>query len=594
MILQALNDYYKRAENLAPEGWVRRGVDYLLVLDKQGNCINMECIQDQVKGKAIAHQMLVPHIGKQALKHTNSGKDANLLWDNGSFVLGGAGKGQTKLKAFIETLDAWFSDAQDEGISAIRSFTRTTLERPESRDELLNRFNLKALFDERDFVFAFKLHGDVEPVHDRRWVRDAYERKRTNATSEKDVMGNCLVTGAENVPIALNETVIKGISGGQPAGVNIISFNKRSFESYGKDGRKGENAPVSKDASFGYTTALNGLLTSDHQRLQVADATTVFWASEQHEMEDLFGEIMGDDPERGTKALQAILNAARSGRFTVGEPTAKFHVLGVAAPAKARVSIRFYQEAESLVLAKRFIQHFEDLQVTAEPTHYSITRLLRSVAVRGEKENIPHGLSAEFVRAIVDGQAYPATLLTAVVQRCRAEQAKRDKQRGWQNVSAERAALIKGTLNRAIRRNNQNTTEPETPFTPMLDQNNPSRAYRLGRLFATFEKVQEEANQLDKMNATIRDKYYGAASSTPGAVFSTLIRLNKHHLNKLGKENKGLSVVREKLIQDIANGLDDFPAHLTMPDQGRFALGYYHQRQALFTKTEKTTEPSNN
>lgn len=594
MILQALNDYYKRAENLAPEGWVRRGVDYLIVLDKQGNCINVECIQDQVNGKAISHQMLVPHIGKQALKHTNSGKDANLLWDNGSFVLGGSGNGRKKLEAFLAAIDEWFSGNQDEGVAAIRSFTRSMLETPDSREKLLTRFNLKELFDERDFVFAFQLHGDVEPIHNRPAIRDAYEQKRTNRTSVKQILGNCLVTGAENVPIVLNETVIKGISGGQPAGVNIISFNKRSFESYGKDGRKGENAPVSKDASFGYTTALNGLLNSGHERLQIADATTVFWASEQHEMEDLFREIMADDPERGTEALRAMLNAARSGRFTVGEPTAKFHVLGVAAPAKARVSIRFYQEAESLALAKRLLQHFEDLQVTAEPTHYSISRLLRSVAVRGEKENIPHGLSAEFMRAIVDDQPYPTTLLTAVVHRCRAEQSKRDKQRGWQNVTAERAALIKGTLNRATRRNNQDTTKPETLFTPMLDPNHPSHAYHLGRLFATLEKVQEEANHLDKLNATIRDKYYGAASSTPSAVFSTLIRLNKHHLSKLGKENKGLSVIREKLIQEIANGLNDFPTILTLPDQGRFALGYYHQRQDFFKKKDTTPEPSNN
>ncbi|MBK9274291.1 MAG: type I-C CRISPR-associated protein Cas8c/Csd1 [Flavobacteriales bacterium] len=592
MILQALNDYYKRAENLAPEGWVRRGVDYLIVLDKQGNCTNVECIQDQVKGKAIAHQMLVPHIGKQALKHTNSGKDANLLWDNGSFVLGGAGKGRTKVESFVATLDEWFPGTQDEGVSAIRSFTRLMLERPGSRDELLTRFNLKELFDERDFVFAFKLHGDVEPVHNRRAVRTAYEQKRTNGTSERQVMGNCLVTGAENVPLALNETVIKPILGGQPAGVNIISFNKRSFESYGKAGRKGENAPVSKEASFGYTTALNGLLTSDHQRLQIADATTVFWASEQHEMEDLFGEIMVDDPERGTKALQAMLNAARSGRFTIGEPTATFHVLGVAAPAKARVSIRFYQEAESLALAKRLLQHFEDLQVTETPIHYSISRLLRSIAVRGEKENIPDGLASDLVRCIVGDLPYPPVLLSAAVMRCRAEQSKRDKKRGSENVPRERAALLKACLNRTIRLNNQTANEPQPEFTAMLDPNNPDNAYRLGRLFAALEKTQEDAFWPTRLNATIRDRYYGAASSTPATVFSTLLRMKNHHISKM--ENRGTAINREKLIGEIMDGLDKFPGHLPLPAQARFALGYYHQRQALFPNSDKSNEPSNN
>ncbi|MFT3886179.1 MAG: type I-C CRISPR-associated protein Cas8c/Csd1 [Flavobacteriales bacterium] len=591
MILQALNEYYRRATDLAPEGWIRRGVDYLFVLDKQGNCINVECIQDQVKGKPIAHQMLVPNIGKQAMKHNNSGKDANLLWDNGSFVLGGGEKGGTKLGAFVATLEKWFPEPQDEGIAAILQFSRTMLKGATTRDGLLTRFNLKETFDERDFVIAFKLQGDVEPVHARRPVHEAYEQKRGNSPNEKEVMGNCLVTGKENVPIALNETVLKGISGGQPAGVNLVSFNKRSFESYGKRERNGENAPVSKEASFAYTTALNGLLASTKQRLQIADATTVFWASEQHEMEDHFGDILRDDPERGTGALKSMFNSVRTGRFAVGEATSKFHVLGLAAPANSRVAVRFYREAEAMDFAARLTQHFEDLQVTEEPVHFPLSRLLCAISVRGEKKNIPDGLSAEFMRAIVEGLPYPAALLTAAVQRCRAEQSRSPKQRNHQNVPIERAAIIKACLNRTIRLNNQAANETQPEFNTMLDPNNPDNAYRLGRLFAALEKTQEDA--LPGLNATIRDRYYGAASSTPASVFSTLLRLKNHHIAKL--ENRGLATNREKLIGEIMDGLDKFPAHLPLPAQARFALGYYHQRQDFFKKKNTTTdEPSNN
>lgn len=597
MILQALNEYYRRADDLAPPGWIRRGIDYLIVLDKYGNCVNLECVQDEVKGKAIPHPMLVPHIGKQALKHNNSGTDANLLWDKSGFVLGGDGKGRAKLKSFIKTIEQWFPSSSDDGIIAVLKFSRSMLGQANARTELLNRFGVRELFDEKEHDIAFKLLNDIEPVHSRHHVRENYERQRKGATGQGEVIGNCLVTGAEGVPIALNETVLKGIYRGQSAGVNIVSFNSRAFESYGKRERKGENAPISQSVSFAYSTALNSLLQSSKQKLQIADATTVFWASEQHAMEDMFGDILGDNPERGTAALKDMLNAAKSGRFILGAASAKFHVLGVAAPSNSRVAVRFYREAEAIELAMHLIGHFEDLRVTADTVHYSIKRLLRSIAIRGEDENIPDGLSAEFMRAIVEGRPYPNVLLSAVVQRCRAEQSKRDKQRGWQNVSAERAALLKACLNRTIRRNNQNSTELETPFTPMLDMSNPNRAYRLGRLFATLEKVQEEANLLDKMNATIRDKYYSAASSTPSTVFSTLIRLNQHHLSKLRKntETKGLSVIREKLIQEIVNGLNDFPTHLALPDQGRFALGYYHQRQDFFKKNITTPdEPSNN
>lgn len=112
----------------------------------------------------------------------------------------------------------------------------------------------------------------------------------------------------------------------------------------------------------------------------------------------------------------------------------------------------------------------------------------------------------------------------------------------------------------------------------MLDPENPSVAYRLGRLFATLEKIQEEASP--GLNATIRERYYGAASSTPVAVFTTLMRLKNHHLAKLS--NKGRAVNFEKLLAQIMSGIDDFPRHMPLQDQGRFAIGYYHQRQDFF------------
>lgn len=117
----------------------------------------------------------------------------------------------------------------------------------------------------------------------------------------------------------------------------------------------------------------------------------------------------------------------------------------------------------------------------------------------------------------------------------------------------------------------------------MLDLDNTSAAYRLGRLFAVLEKIQEEASP--GLNATIRDRYYGAASSTPVAVFTTLLRLKNAHLKKLPQ---GRSVSFEKLLGEVLSAVTDFPAHLTLADQGRFALGYYHQRQAFFTKSDKT------
>jgi CRISPR-associated protein Csd1 len=577
VILQALNRYYERAENLPREGWVRRGVDYTVVLNEQGECVNLEALGEQKKGKTIPRDMLVTAIGKQAMKHTNSGKDANLLWDNASFVFGTGNKGEIKLASFIDTLKDWFDKFDDPGIEAVRRFCVNLHANSAAAAALIDRFQVKEDFEKRDPVLTFRLASDVENIHLRPSIRNAYEAALTAFQSGGELRGNCLVTGEEGVPLAPNESVIKGVWGGQPAGCNIVSFNARAFESYGKRERNGENAPVSLRASFAYTTALNHLLSSK-QRIQVGDTSTVFWAEEPHTLEtampDLFGEPSKDSPDRNTDAIKALYASVASGQFSVGGPNTRFHVLGLA-PNAARISIRFWETSTAAELAKRIAQHFDDIAVARaphDPEHLSLFRLLTGLALLNKADNIPPNLGGEVMRAILEGLPYPATLLNLAVARCRAEQ----------KPTYARAAAIKASLNRFIRFRNS----AEKEFTPMLDPTNTNPAYRLGRLFATLEKIQEDASP--GLNATIRDRYYGAASSTPAAVFPTLLRLNKHHLGKL---NAGLAVNRERLIGEIMNGFDaaTFPPRiLPLPDQARFALGYYQQRQAFFTKS--TTE----
>lgn len=576
MILQALHRYYERSEDMPRGGWVRRGIDYAVVLNEQGECINLEPLGEQQKGKTIPRELLVTAIGKQAMKHTNSGKDANLLWDNASFVFGTGNKGAIKLASFIDTMQAWLGDLGDSGVTAVRQFCLNLQRHPEAVGQLLERFQVKDDFEKRDPVLVFKLISDLESVHQRLSVRKAYELALAASGAKSVLRGNCLITGEINVPLAPNESVIKGVWGGQPAGCNIVSFNARAFESYGKRDRNGENAPVSVQASFAYTTALNHLLASK-QRIQVGDASTVFWAEEAHELEtalpDLFGEPPKDNPAKGVDAVKALYAAVQTGQFAVGDADTRFHVLGLA-PNAARIAIRFWETATAMDLARRIRQHFEDIRLDHagyEPEYLSLFRLLAGVALLNKADNIPPNLGGEVLRAILEGLPYPVRLLNLAVQRCRAEQ----------KPSYARAAVIKACLNRLIRTRNTNERE----YLPMLDLANPHPAYRLGRLFAVLEKIQEEASP--GLNATIRDRYYGAASSTPVSVFTTLLRLKNHHLGKLPK---GRAVQMEKLIGEIMEGLADIPRQLPLPDQGRFALGYYHQRHAFFTKSEITNQ----
>ncbi|MGH8809991.1 MAG: type I-C CRISPR-associated protein Cas8c/Csd1, partial [Noviherbaspirillum sp.] len=271
-----------------------------------------------------------------------------------------------------------------------------------------------------------------------------------------------------------------------------------------------------------------------------------------------------------------LYHAVQSGKFIQGDADTRFHVLGLA-PNAARIAIRFWETAPAHDLAQRVACHFDDINIVRaphDPEYLSLFRLLTALAVQGKADNIPPNLGGDIVRSILEGLPYPAPLLNLAVQRCRAEQ----------KPTYARAAAIKASLNRTIRRANLSASHSEKEFQTMLDPANTNAAYRLGRLFATLEKVQEEASP--GLNATIRDRYYSAASSTPVAVFTTLLRLKNHHLPKLPK---GRAVQMEKLTGEIMSGLNDFPRILALPDQGRFALGYYHQRQAFFTKSDITT-----
>ena len=584
MILQELARYYQRvAESgdgaIAPEGWIRRPVDYFIVLAPGGSCISIASNWWMEGKRRIARGELVPAIGKQALKHTNSGKDPNLLWDNAAFILGLGNKGTLKASSFDAEIEKWFDAIEDPALSDLKIFLRT-MRVDGAAKALIERFGLVEEFELRDPILAFQWQPDGPiPIHHRASIRAEYERKR--ALEVDGVKGNCLMTGATDVPIATNETVIKGVWGAQTSGANIVSFNYRSFESYGKREKGGENSPISKQASFAYTTALNQLLSQNSkQRLRVGDATAVFWSEKETRLENEFADLFDepskydDDPARHTRAVEALLNSPNSGVYSEEERNINFFVLGLAAPAKARLSVRFWHMGTVGKMAERIRDHFIDIAIVHaayEKPHLSLYLLLKSIASLEDSKNIPPNLAGEFMRAILAGLPYPQTLLQAAVRRIRAER----------EVTYPRAALIKACLNRQSRY----SPSQEKEIAVSLDDSNTNPGYRIGRLFAALEKIQEEASP--GLNATIRDRYYGAASSTPVTIVSNLMKLKNHHLAKL---EEGRKRYFEKLIGQIMSDINDFPAHLSLADQGRFAIGYYHQRQAFFTKSESKTK----
>jgi CRISPR-associated protein Csd1 len=593
MILQALNDYYRRkcddpdpAQRLPMFGLEQKEIPYLLEINAEGQLLQIRDTRELQGKKKVGANFRVP----LGIKKT-SGAAANLLWDNAEYVLGipdakkleesrrkkKENEYRTRLKImhglFIARIRSLPKTAlQDAGIIAIQNFLQNVTV------EHLQVFPGWAEITETNPVLSFRLHGDIELICQRPVVVNA---ALDLPASTDESLGMCMVTG-EHAPVQRLHTTIKGVwDPKNHKGANIVSFNERAFESYGKTERQGENAPVSRAAAFAYTTALNHLLRKDStQRIQVGDASTVFWAEKQDAFENIFGEIFKDNPDENTRAVHALLDAVNSGKLAGPEGDTRFHVLGLA-PNAARISIRFYHCLPLRELGARIVQHFKDLELVRGPNdsqYPSLFRLLAAVAVQNKADNIPPNLGGSIVDAIFAGEnvPYPSLWLNAAVGRCRAEQ----------NVNYLRAAAIKASLSRQMRHTSVSSTNQtiEQEFLPMLDLSNNNPAYRLGRLFSVLEKIQEEASP--GLNATIRDRYYGAASSTPVAVFTTLLRLKNAHLKKL---TTGRGMWFERLLGEVLGPVTDFPKHLPLPDQGRFALGYYHQRQDFFTKKPDTS-----
>ncbi|MEZ6146883.1 MAG: type I-C CRISPR-associated protein Cas8c/Csd1 [Planctomycetaceae bacterium] len=378
-------------------------------------------------------------------------------------------------------------------------------------------------------------------------------------------------------PLArLHEPKIKGVWGGQSSGASIVSFNLDAFESYGKS--QSMNAPVGEQAAFQYCTALNRLLADPGRRIQIGDATTVFWTEQPTDAETLLPWVF--DPSRDAedeaqqKRVHAVLTRIAQGQYPhdIGEPDTPFYVLGLS-PNAARISVRFWWKSSLGDLIVNLHQHFADLALARsdhDPEFPSVWRLLRET-VR-ESKDLPPLLSGAVMRAILTGSPYPNLLFASLIRRIRTDR----------QVRYLRASMIKAHLNRNAR---VGLDPLQKEIGMSLEPERSEASYHMGRLFAELEKTQEDAQP--GINDTIKDRYFGSASATPASVFPRLIKLSQHHLGKL---DKGSRTYHEKRIQGIVDALNEFPSHLSLRDQGLFAIGYYHQRQDIFTKKAPSSD----
>jgi len=579
MILNALANYYQRLADdpntdIAPPGFERKPIDFLIVIDDAGKFVNLRDIREGAGKNRKGRVSLVPKGVKRS-----SGIAANLLWDTSPYVLGKAlpqkGKKLEDLEeraikqheAFVQNIEQTFEKCEDIGIQAVNSF--------------LNNGNFTNVFEhavwkdveEGGGNMSFSLSGDTQLVCQRSMVVASILEK----AKPEGVLQTCSVSGKADIPAELH-TSIKGVWGAQSSGANIVSFNLDAFRSFGK--MQGNNAPIGQQTEFAYTTALNHLLASENQRMQVGDASTVFWAKNPCDFESDFLDYLA--PKKGEEAvdyskIKGLLSAVKTG-IPPEEADIPFYVLGLA-PNASRISIRFWYEGNVKEIKERVADHFQDIgliRAPHDPEFLSLFQLLVSTATERKADNIPPNLGGDVARAVLTGTAYPRTLLANAIRRCKSEQA----------VSFARASIIKGFLVR----NARITKLTKKEVSMALDRTYDNIGYVLGRLFAVLEKIQEQA-QGKGLNKTIRDTYFGAAASSPLVTFNRLNELAIHHLSKI--RNSGKSTVwLEHLMQEVVGLIPatGIPATLRLEDQGRFSIGYYHQRQDFFTKKETTEE----
>ncbi len=573
-MLAALNGYYDRLANrgdVPPFGYSTERVSHIIVLSPSGDPVEILPWQTTSGKTPEARPMAVP----QSFKRPGVTPRSFFLWDNTKYLLGLSLDKTTKKRvshpanwAAFQTLHrSLLVGTEDAGLLALLGFLDIW-----SGERFETSPFTDAMLDQN---MAFTLDGESGFLHDRPAARRIWERQVADGAGGESL---CLMTG-QRQPIARLHPAIKGVMGAQSSGASIVSFNNDAFTSYGKE--QGLNAPVSEAATFGYGTALNALLMrGSSNRVQIGDATTVFWAdvsrgeAAARKAEEVFLHLLDpprpDDAEEAQRIKDSLLPVSQGRPVRMIDPgldeDTRFFILGLS-PNIARLSVRFWLEDSFGAIARRIGQHWRDLEIEPSPwrTEPSAWALLRETALLGKSENIAPQLSGEMMRAILTGSRYPRSLLSAVITRIRA----------GDDINGVKAAICKACLNRDSRLGSKK--EEELPVSLNRDEARP--AYRLGRLFAVLESAQRAA--LGMVNASIRDRYFGAASATPASVFPLLLRNSNHHLAALRKDKKtiGLSVWFEKEITQILGGLDTaFPRSLRLEDQGRFAIGYYHQR----------------
>lgn len=610
MILQALYNYYeamRKAHRIATPGLEVKPIRWVIVIREDGTLVRLKDLKDPSDKKSKGQDYLVP----AGLKRSGKCPPAQPFWDNRKYILGyeesaeGVSPSSDRLEDFKRVMSEIAEHYPDNAsFKAVCRFYDHYLgaETPLPEEAQTERILAS------DWM-TFQLQGDTELLATQ---EDAYDLA-AQAYSTEDNLGRCLITGEEKPLAAFHARIV---APGSQAGATIASFNDPAYLSYGK--KQGENAPISKYASFAHTTALNDLLRNEQTRYTLGDISYVFWNSdlddpsinetfrtvtfegvrnddtqEQSDTDDEQPKRRGKSKKKAPSPTQdtyKVLEQFKAIRGNRGqgehwEDERQFYVLGLT--AGGRITIKYWQQGTVSEIFDRVYQHLVDMNIISwdgfvdeeNPPLRSLYGIVKSVSTPSKSSTFATNLVQSIVESILSGNPYPMTLQQACVNRIAQERI----------VSELRAAILKGCINRKAR-----IYKHLKELDMALDKQNDNIAYLAGRLFAVLEQIQQ-ASLGKGVNATIRDRFYASASTRPNMVMGRLIALSNHHLSKLRKEKPGLAVNLEKLLGEIFALIPaeapTFPATFSLDEQSLFAVGYYHQKVDTYKK-EETTNPT--
>lgn len=572
MMLEALVALAEREGLLDEPSYAKRNIHYQLRISDDGRALALIPLGDDGRGETFEAPVVPKRSGNIA---------PAFLVDTAQWVLGlpkrkkgevptaaSAAQAAKYFDAFVRQVCVAAEATRDEGLEAYRMLLERVQANPEAERAHLMAMDRDHEWSGDEYIAAIRDVDGAIYIHQRPKVREYWVGK-WSAESNAGSPQRCLVTGAFAPAVRLH-AVVKRIPGAQSSGASLVSFNKQAFDSQHLE--QGANAPVSQRAADGYVRALNWLLEKDGKRrfrsgLSVgSDAVLVFWTRDDNGTTDVLLSLFS--PEVDTdEDVRAVLRSPWTGLAPREVDTTKFYALTLSGNA-SRVVVRDWLETTAADVKANVRRYFEDLAIDGDDAPLPIRSLLRSLeatpSAATDKRGLPPVLATRLIHAALRGSPFPRELLHSALARLRVPA-------GGRTLRA-RVALIKATLLRL---------DPIQEVSVSLDETNESVPYLLGRLFAAIEKLQADA--LGDINASLRDRYFGSASSTPALVFPRLLRVSMHHASKAESDHRGWA---ERIKGEIVNRLPAqgaFPKTLDLVSQGLFAVGYYHQRQSFFT-----------